>query len=63
MSRRGRRVRQPRGPHKDRYAAKAAQSQAARATFDAEWERSHPASPTPAAAPEVTEDSEGEEVA
>ncbi len=61
MSRRGRRGRQPRGPHKDKYAALADRSQTARVAFDAEWVRNHPA---PAVTTEIPEDtSEGEEVA
>ena len=62
MSRRGRRVRQPRGPHKDKYATLAAQSQETRAAFEAEWVRNHP-TPPPAAVTEMADDTEEEEVA
>lgn len=61
MSRRGRRVRQPRGPHKDKYQPMADQAQQARVAFDAEWVRSHP-TPPPTATAETPDDAE-EEVA
>jgi hypothetical protein len=63
MSKRGRRVRQPRGPHKDKYAAGAATAQQQLAAFNSQWEREHPTPPTPAVTPEASGDSEDEEVA
>jgi hypothetical protein len=53
MSKRGRRVRQPRGPHKDKYAAQAARSQSERVAFDTDWARNHP---TPSATTEPAEE-------
>jgi hypothetical protein len=63
MSRRGRRVRKPRGPHPDKYAKQAGLAQEARAALDADWVRNHPVPLTPAAAPEASDDPEDEEVA
>lgn len=61
MSRRGRRVQKPRGPHTDKYAREAARSQAELAAFNAQWERDNPApSPNgnPNAAADTLEDEE-----
>jgi hypothetical protein len=48
MSKRGRRERKPRGPHTDKYAAKARQSQAELAAFNEQWEKEHPVTASPA---------------
>lgn len=60
MSRRGRRERKPRGPHKDKYAALAKMSQAELAAFNEQWERTHPAATSEATA-STSETSEDEE--
>lgn len=48
MSKRGRRVRKPRGPHQDKYAAQAARSQSERVAFDTDWARNHQSLPVTA---------------
>lgn len=48
-------------PHKDRYAAQAAASQAERDVLDDRWSREHPAPPT-APAPAHTDSQEEEAV-
>ncbi len=58
MSKRGRRVRAPRGPHKDKYAPLATTAQQELATLNSKWEREHPAPATPAPAPADSEEEE-----
>jgi hypothetical protein len=58
MSKRGRRVRTPRGPHKDRYANLAGVARDQLAAFNEKWEKTHPAVEPTADTSETTEEEE-----